>query len=782
VLARLARLSFRRRRLVLAVWAVLFLGLGAAQGALGAAYRTDFSLPDTESKRGLDLLSEAFPGAGGGGFEGQIVVRTAGSVTDPAVASALRPLFDAVAAAYPGIRVVSPFQPEGQAQVAAQGPQAGRIAYARVEFPAVIDRGQFTTITSAIKPALEAARTALGTQGQVELGGEAFAEFAPPSSEIFGIVFAMVILLVAFGSVLAMGLPIGVALFGIGTGAGIITLLSHVMSMPDFTLTLAAMIGLGVGIDYALFIVTRFREGLHDGLEPEDAAVVAIDTAGRAVIFAGITVVISLLGMMLMQLSFVRGLAIGASTAVLMTMLASVTLLPALLGFAGRKVELTRYRGLVAVAFIALALLAVGLKVPAAAAVFAALAVVTLAVGRWVPGLRTMRPYKQPKAMRDTIWYRWSRFVEHRPWPVLAVGVVVLGALAFPVLSLRLGNSDTGNYPTDSTTRRAYDLLSDGFGPGSNGPLLLIARTPAGTSPEVLRTVTEAVAADPGVAFASPARPNADGTAAQWFVVPRTAPQDEATTELVNRLRDDTLRSVESSTGLDVIVTGSSAVGVDFSEFLAARLPLFIGVVLALSFLLLMAVFRSILVPLKAVLMNLLSIGAAYGVVVMVFQWGWLGPLVGVGRAGPIDPWAPMMLFAIVFGLSMDYEVFLLSRMREEFDRHRDNAAAVADGLASTARVITAAAAIMVFVFGSFLLEPNRQIKLFGVGLGVAVLLDATVVRMLLVPATMRLLGARNWWMPAWLDRVLPKLNVEGHAAVAPPTAPQPDREVVGTR
>jgi putative drug exporter of the RND superfamily len=368
------------------------------------------------------------------------------------------------------------------------------------------------------------------------------------------------------------------------------------------------------------------------------------------------------------------------------------------------------------------------------------------------------------KELRETGWYRWSRVIQRHPWVSAIAGFAVLIVMALPVFSLRLGFSDAGNYPTDTTTRRAYDLLSDGFGPGFNGPIVLAAALPNGADPAVLDQVTQIaqtvqVDGKPGVVFASPGQPNPAGDTAQWFVIPSTGPQDAMTVDTVKQLRS----ALDVVPGVDVQVTGFVAQGIDFSDYLASRLPYFFAAVLTLSFILLMVVFRSLLVPLKAVIMNLLSIGAAYGIVVAVFQWGWGASLLGVGKGGPIEPFMPMMLFAIVFGLSMDYEVFLLSRMKEEFDRTGDNANAVADGLAVTARVITAAAAIMVVVFGAFVLESNRVIKLFGVGLATAVFLDATIVRMLLVPATMELLGNKNWWIPKWLDRVLPKVDVEGH-------------------
>ncbi|MGH9165516.1 MAG: MMPL family transporter, partial [Acidimicrobiales bacterium] len=415
---------------------------------------------------------------------------------------------------------------------------------------------------------------------------------------------------------------------------------------------------------------------------------------------------------------------------------------------------------------VAVALVGVGLKITPLI-VGIPLAVLVLIAGIFVKPLKREVPRKAPKPPQEMLAYRWSRVIQHRPWTSALAGGVTLLVLALPVLSLRLGFADESNYADDTTTKKAYELLVDGFGPGFNGPLLLVAELPEGTDVAKLAAVTDAVRADPGVAFISPAQPNDENnpTAALWNLVPTTGPQDEATTKLVSRLRDGVLPGTEQVIGTDVVITGTVAVNVDFSDFLTARLPYLFVAVLGLSFLLLMVVFRSILVPLKAVIMNLLSIGAAYGIVVALFQWGWFSDITGVQPA-PIEPWAPMMLFAIVFGLSMDYEVFLLSRVREEWHRSGDSRTSVADGLAATAKVITAAAAIMVVVFGSFILENDRGIELMGTGLAAAILLDATIVRMLLVPATMELLGDRNWWFPKWLDRLLPKIDVEGTTAI----------------
>jgi len=643
----------------------------------------------------------------------------------------------------------------------------GTIAFATVNLDASIEtQEEFIAIfedMTAIAPVIEGV--------QIEYGGEVFAEFEAPSSEILGLAFAVIILIAAFGSVLAMGLPIGTAFGGIGAGVLVILLASNLVTMPDLSTTLGIMIGLGVGIDYALFIVTRYREVLRRGVDGVGAAAEAINTAGRAVLFAGTTVVISLLGMLLMGVGFMTGLGIGASLTVLMTMLASVTLLPAFLGFAGDRIERTRVRGIVAAALVAVALVGLGLK-RFEITWAAALAVVVLLVGRFVPFLHRELPARRVKPMRETIPFRWSRWVQRHPGISLVAGTGVLVLLALPVLGLRLGFADEGNYPTDTTTRRAYDLLAEGFGPGFNGPLTLVTRVTPADLP-VVEQVSQALATTPGIAQVTPAIPNDPNSpsAVLWRIFPASAPQSQEAADLVNALRDDVLPAATQGSALDVLVTGTVPVNVDFSAYLAARLPMFFGAVLALSFILLMLVFRSLLVPLKAVLMNLLSIGSAYGCVVAVFQWGWGAGLLGLGTDAPIDPWLPVMMFAIVFGLSMDYEVFLLSRVKEEYDRDGDNEAAVADGLAHTARVITAAAAIMVFVFGSFVLDGNRSIKMFGFGLAVAVFLDASVVRMLLVPATMQLLGDRNWWLPRWLQKVLPHIDVEGtHATPASST------------
>ncbi len=753
-LARLGRVCHDRRRWVLGAWLAIFVVVGAVSGAVGPGFVTEFNPPDMESRRGFELVDEYFGGQGAG-IGGTIVFSAAQGVTDPSVQGPMEELFAQVEE-LPNVRVVSPYSAEpGPIRISPDG----TIAYAEIEFPEEIDQNDALAVREDI---LEIVPEVEGLE--VELGGQIFAEFEPPNSEALGLAFAVVVLIIALGSVLAMGMSIGTALVGIGIGSSTVAILAHAIEMPDFTSFIAIMIGLGVGIDYALFIVNRYREELHKGRSEIDATSIAINTAGRSVLFAGVTVVISLLGMLIIGLSFVNGLAIGSAVVVFVTMAASVTLLPALLGFAGHNVEVTKWRGVIASGLISLGLFGVGLTITPLLVAFPA-AIVVLAAGFFVSPLNREIPQRPPKAPEETFAYRWSRVIQRFPWPAVVVSVVGLLVLSLPVLSLRLGFSDEGNFPEETTTRQAYDLLAEGFGPGSNGPLLLITEMPEGTDPAALAAVGEALSSTEGVAFVSPAVPDdpADPRAVLWQVIPTTSPQAEETTDLVDRIRTDVVPGVTDGTGLDPAVTGFVAVSVDFSQYMAERLPIFLFAVLLLSFLLLMVVFRSVLVPLKAVLMNLLSIGAAYGITVMVFQWGWARELLAVDATGPIEPFIPMMMFAIVFGLSMDYEVFLLSRVKEEYDRGSANDKAVADGLASTARVITAAAAIMVVVFGSFLLEADRVVKLMGFGLAVAVLLDATVVRMVLVPATMELLGDRNWWLPKWLDRILPKVDIEGH-------------------
>jgi RND superfamily putative drug exporter len=785
LLARLGRWCFDHRLAAVGLWIVALVGVFGAVGTVGPAYEDAFDVPNSDSAEGFAVLEEHFAHLGAGGRSGTIVFSAEQGVDDPHVMAAMQELFtlvdsgfpdDAGVARHPGATVVSPYSAEGAGQIARDGPLSDQLAYAQVNLAADIGLTEASQIGAAIAdhaPVIDGL--------EVLPGGTALGEFAVPETEFIGLAFAVVILILAFGSVLAMGLPLAVAVAGVGAGVGLTALLSTLLTVPDYSTTVAIMIGLGVGIDYALFIVVRYREGLHEGLSPRAATTRAMDTAGRSVVFAGLTVVLSLLGILLIGLASLSGLAIGASVTVLVTMISAITLLPALLGVAGPRIEVTRWRGVLMAAFVALALLGVGIGVPALTAGGGVLAIVALLTSFVLPALRRAVPRRAVKPVSETLAYRWSRTIQRRPRRWLVAGTLVLVVLASPILGLRLGFSDEGNAPDGTPTRVAYDLLADGFGDGFNGPFVVTAELGTRGSLEAVDTLRAALAAAPGVAAVSepvlddPAAP----TAAVMTLIPTTAPQDEATTDLVGDLRDRVIPTAVASAGLDVNITGSAAANVDYTEYLSGRIPLFFGAVLAVSFLLLMVVFRSVLVPLKAVVMNMLSLAAAYGVVVAVFQWGWGADLFGISGA-PIEAPLPLILFAIVFGVSMDYEVFLLSRVREEYAKTGDAARSVADGLASTARVITAAALIMIVVFGSFVLEADRGSKLFGFSLALAVFLDATLVRMLLVPAAMELLGDKNWWMPKWLDRLIPHVAVD-RPVTEPAFELEPDADPIPT-
>jgi RND superfamily putative drug exporter len=706
---RLADFCYRRRRFVLAGWVVVLIGVFVAGGALPAEHRASYQTPGAESTKAYDLLGERFPARQGD----SIKLVFAGDINSPDVKTKVEAAI-ATAAARPHVAAVSsPYTPDGASQIAADG----RIAYADVYFDTTFDKLQNEDANfqkdflAAIDP---------GTKDGLEVEVTTFIGEVKPGSEFIGLIFAVFVLLLAFGSALAMGLPIVTALFGLGIGAVLGGIASRIIETPDWAPTVALMIGLGTGIDYALFIVTRYRQSLHRGLAPREATITAMGTAGRAVLFAGATVVISLLGMLTMGLSYLSGVAASSVLAVLAVLTASLTLLPALLGFVGSNID--------------------RLRVPF-----------------------TGRASHQGER---AYWYRWSRVIQHRPWLSFIGAAIVLLALTLPLFSLRLGFPDDGNNQKSYTSRHAYDLLTTGFGPGFNGPLVLVADLKgASDASGAIKKVSDAVAATEGVASATPPTENPAGDTAIITVFPTTKPQDEATSQLVHRLRDSVLPQAVNGTGATMLIGGFTAISIDQSSYISARLPLFIGAVVLLSFLLLTTVFRSPLVALKAGIMNLLSIAAAYGVMSYAVQGNWFGDLLNIPET-PVPAFIPMINFAILFGLSMDYEVFLLSRIREEYVRTGDNRTAVADGLAVTARVITAAAAIMVFVFGVFIFDPNVFIKQIGLGLSAAVLIDATVVRMVLVPATMELLGNANWWMPRWLDRLLPELHIEGEAAV----------------
>lgn len=749
VLARVARMCVRHRWVVIGAWVALLVGVNVVSGAVGPDYRTDFVLPDSESKDVQDLLVVNSPDRAG--FTSQVVIRSERGFDDPEVEATIESVLERIESEG-DITITSPYDSPSQIS------DDGTIAFAQLD---IRDSRDFEELQEVGKGILEfGEQLDLPAGVQIEYGGDLFAEFEMPESEIYGLIAAVIILIVAFGSVLAMGLPIGIALFGLGVASALVSLGSNIISMPDFTTAMVAMIGIGVGIDYALFIVTRYRENLRGGATVEDAVVAAIDTSGRAVLFAGLTVIISLLGLMLMGLSFVQGVALASALGVAMMMAGSLTLLPALLGWVGRRVDDTTWAALGAVVLIVAAAI-VGIVAGQGLVVVAGLvfAIVLFAASFAIRPLRGRVPHRVERPREEQGWYRWSRFIQRRPWPSALAAISLLFLLAIPLFSIRLGFGDYGNYPEHASVRRAYDLIGEGFGQGTNGPLFVTVEGDTVGDEAAFGEFVNSIESTEDVAFVVPTPINDE--VGLVIVYPQRAPQDAETTALVERLRDDVI----PASGVDAKVGGLTAASTDFAAFMAGRMPLLIGVVLVLSFVLLMAVFRSILVPLKAVVMNLLSIGAAYGLLVAIFQWGWGMNLIGVDRAGPIEAWVPMFLFAIVFGLSMDYEVFLLSRIKEEYDRTGNNAAAVADGLAVTARVITAAALIMFCVFGAFVLGDDRSLKLFGLGLALAVLIDATIVRMLLVPATMELLGDRNWWIPKWLDRILPDIDVEGHDA-----------------
>ncbi len=705
-LARLAVWCHDHRWWILAFWIVGLVGVNFGAQALGSNFSDNLS-SGTQSAQ--QILNTEFPSVSGS--PAQVVVTTTTPFADPSNRARTEELSATLSMLAHVSSVVSPFSSQGGDQIS----RGGHIGYVRVNF----DEAAGNLPTSAIQNVIDKALSYGAPGYHVAVGGEAIdlvAGAKPGPDEGFGIFAAIIIMLLAFGSVVAMGLPIITALFGIAVAFAVLDLLSHLVTTPVFAPEIMAMIGLGVGIDYALLVVTRYRQGLAEGREPRHAVSVSLATSGRSVLFAGSTVILSLLGLFLLQLPFMRGLAIGAIAAVVLVMLAAMTLLPALLGFAGKAID-------------------------------------RLAI----PGL--LQSGAQPS--ERGYWYRWSRTVQRHPVVLGLAALLVLLCLALPFLSMRQAFTDAGNDPPSATTRQAFDALATGFGPGFNGPLIVAATVPAGGRQAVDRLDAQ-VRATPGVAFASPAQFNPSGTAALIVAYPTTAPQAAETQDLVHHLRDQVIPSATAGTGVSAFVGGETAGSVDAATYLSTRLPYVIGAVLLLSFLLLMAVFRSLAIPLKAVVVNLLSVAASYGVIVAVFQWGWLGGLFGIGTTGPIDPWIPLMMFTILFGLSMDYEVFLLSRIREEWRITGDNSTAVADGLAKTARVITAAAAIMICVFGSFVFgDPLHVLKVFGLGLASAILIDATLVRMVLVPSVMELLGPANWWMPRWLDRVVPHLGVE---------------------
>ncbi|MEV6510723.1 MMPL family transporter [Streptomyces sp. NPDC051642] len=711
-MAALARWCVRHRLVAVLLWLVAFGGVTAAAAVTGSAYSNDYEAHGTESGRATQLLKEGFPGLGGD--SDTVVWRTSpGSVRAAAVEQTMTGALDRIAD-LPGVAsVVSPYDGQGTGRISADG----RTAYATVTFAHQaedIDKSEAQAVVSAAESAQ--------TDGlQVELGGSAIALTEASSghtAEIVGVAVAALVLFLAFGSLAASLLPIGTALVSVGTAYGAIVLLRHAMTVADFAPMLGMLIGLGVGIDYALFIVTRHRRGLKRGLSVTEAVTNAVVTTGRAVVFAGATVCIALLGMLILRLGFLNGVAIAASLTVVLTVAASVTLLPALLSFIGPRALSRRER-------------------------------------------RRLAEHGPQPELPSGLAARWSAFVERRPKLLGTLALIVMAVLALPTLALHLGTSDQGNDPRSSTTRQAYDLLAEGFGPGVNGPLTLVTKIDGAEDKLTLDNLDATLRTTEGVASVTPVTYDAGGSTGYFSVVPDSAPQSQRTSDLVDRLRTEVLPRAETGTSLDIHVGGVTASYDDFADVIVGKLPLFVGVVISLGCVLLLLAFRSIGIPLKAAAMNVAAVAAAFGVVVAIFQWGWGSEFLGLGRAGPIEPFLPVIMVSVLFGLSMDYQVFLVSRMYEEWLETGDNRRAVRVGLAETSRVINSAAVIMISVFLAFVLSGDRVIAMFGIALASAVALDAFVLRTLLVPALMHLLGGANWWLPRGLDRVLPRISIE---------------------
>ncbi|WFB08996.1 MMPL family transporter [Streptomyces sp. LX-29] len=710
-----ARWCLRHRLMVLLLWLGALLGTAGAAGVQGSAYSNVFSFPGTESSRALERMEAAFPQRAGDTDTVVWQVDEGRSVRDPAVRRRMEAALADIAELPDVGTVVSPYQPEGAAQTS----RDRRIAYAEVTFT----KQAFELDGDDIRRVIDRAEAARAEGLRVELGGQAIEQAQEPPaglSEAVGLGAAAVVLFLAFGSLFAMLLPLVNAVFAVGTGLSGLVLLSHAVDMPDVAPLMGSLIGLGVGIDYALFIVGRHRKGLRAGLTPQESAVRALDTSGRAVMFAGGTVCIALLAMFSLRLGFLDGVAIAATVTTLLSVLAAITLLPAMFGFLGPKVLSRRERRALA-----------------------------------------ERGPLQEEAPGGTA-VRWARFVERRPAALAAVAVAVMAVLAFPAASLRLGTNDQGNQPESQTTRQAYDLLAEGFGPGFNGPLLMVAELPGGERDQraLTRLVTR-VGATEGVARVAPLPAPPRSTTRVIQVVPTTSPQAERTDRLIDTLRDDLVPRAERGTTMEVDIGGATAIQKDFAAVIGDRLPPFIALIVGLGALLLLVAFRSVVVPLTAAVMNLVAAAASFGVLVAIFQWGWGMDLLGLGKEGPIISFLPVIMLPLLFGLSMDYQVFLVSRMHEKWVHTRDNGRAVRAGLADTGRVINCAALIMICVFASFVLSGDRGGVMAGIGLAGAVALDAFVLRMVLVPALMHLIGPANWWLPPWLDRRLPHLAVD---------------------
>jgi len=713
-MAGIARWCFRHRFIVIGIWIIALVICGGLTKAIGDNYSNSFSLPSTDSTKALDLLQTVSKTASGD--TDTIVWKvSSGSVRSSAIEQRINTMLQKVAKVPQVASITNPYTPAGVAQIS----KDGKTAYADVNFSKDVQ----SLNKQNVKTVISTAQAAQTNDLEVELGGQAIEQSeqtSTSSSEGIGILAAAVVLFIAFGgSLLAMSVPLITALVALGLGISSIGLLSHSISISTFSPILGALIGLGVGTDYALFIITRYRSGLLAGLDPEEATIKALNTAGRAVLFAGITVCVALLGLLTLRISFLGGVGIAAAVIVAVSMLSAITLLPALLGVYKMRVLSRRARR---------ALLKNG-------------------------------PIDEGAV--TGIWARNAQFVENHSWMVAGVAVIVMAILLTPYFSLRLGSSDAGNDTATTTTRKAYDLLADGFGPGFNGPLQLVGSVTTANERATFTKLAGTVKQLPGVAEVVAIPLTSQAKVGIIQVVPTTSPESEATANLIKHLRSDVIPASEKGTSLQVHVGGITAIYSDFASVIGSKLPLFLAVIIGLGFLILMVAFRSLLIPLTAAIMNLLAAGAAFGVVVAVFQWGWLSNILHTGGPGPVEAFLPVIMLAILFGLSMDYQVFLVSRMHEEWVHSKDNDRAVRIGQAETGRVITAAASIMILVFISFVFGGQRVIEEFGIGLASAVLLDAFILRNFLVPAIMHRFGRANWWLPKWLDRVLPHLAVE---------------------
>ncbi|MFE7812670.1 MMPL family transporter [Streptomyces sp. NPDC057433] len=720
LLYRLGRFAFRRRHFVALFWVALLALAGAGAAGAPVAGNSSFSIPGTEAQKAFDVLEERFPGSSADGATARVVFKApAGEkMTDAGHRATVQDTVGELSDGSEVARVTDPYAGGGVSK-------DGTVAYASVTYQ-VSGMELEDSSRDFLQDAAESARD---TGLTVEIGGDALqAVPATGAAEIIGIGVAAVVLVITFGSLVAAGLPLLTALIGVGIGVASITALASTLELGSTTSILAMMIGLAVGIDYALFIVSRYRAELAEGREREDAAGRAVGTAGSAVVFAGLTVVIALVGLSVVNIPMLTKMGIAAAGTVAIAVLIALTMVPALLGYAGRRVRAAGEKGKPG--------------------------------GRKAKNADEEKPQQQ--AQRPNLGTRWASFVVRRPVAVLLLGVVGLGAAAVPASSLELGLPDDGSQPTSTTQRRAYDLLSEGFGPGFNGPLVVVVDAKDSDDPDaVFRQTGDDIKALDGAVSVSPAAPNKAGDTATITVVPDSKPSSVATEDLVHDIRDAGA-DVRADTDADVLVTGATAMNIDVSQKLNDALLPYLTLVVGLAFLLLIVVFRSILVPLKAALGFLLSVMAALGAVVAVFQWGWLSGLMGVEETGPVMSMMPIFMVGVVFGLAMDYEVFLVTRMREAYVHGEKPSQAVVTGFRHGARVVSAAAVIMMAVFAGFIGSSEAMVKMIGFGLAVAVFFDAFVVRMAIVPAVLALLGRKAWWLPKWLDRVLPNVDVEG--------------------